>query len=217
VSPLQAELVKPRENSPVRLKSSRFGELKIPSEYIWNFPEGLAGLRDCHRFALINPSPGSDTVFMWLQSVDRAELALPVMNPLTVFPDYIIRQDEPDIIRLGLDSAVHVQVLSIVRVPVNDPSGITANLAAPIILHPKVKLGWQVILERGYYRVAQPLFGDKVTQSSESHRLVSVGTTSPSISVLKSLPEFDEGDNFNVDNVARIRLEEVVSPQDSVS
>lgn len=215
MNPLQAELIKPRENSPVRLKSSRFGELTIPAEYIWNFPEGLAGLRDCHRFALINPNPGSETVFMWLHSVDRAELALPVMNPLTVFPDYVIRQDEPEIIRLGLDRAIQVQVLTIVRVPVNDPSGITANLAAPIILHPKAKLGWQVILERGYYRVAQPLFADKV-KPGESDRLVSVGTSSPPISVLKDSPEFDE-DDYPLDNVARIRLEEVVSPQDSAS
>jgi flagellar assembly factor FliW len=216
VNPLQAELIKPRENSPVRLKSSRFGDLKIPAEYIWNFPEGLAGLRDCHRFALINPNPGSETVFMWLHSVDREDLALPVMNPLTVFPDYIIRQDEPEIIRLGLDSAVQVQVLAIVRVPVNDPSGITANLAAPIILHPKAKLGWQVILERGYYRVAQPLFADKVKQSGDADKLVSVGTSSPSISVLKDLMESDDEDDYALDNVARIRLEEVVSPQDSV-
>lgn len=262
---MHEELTRSKDDSPIRLKSTRFGELVIPRDFVWDFPEGLVGLRGYNRFALINGNHDRDTMFMWLHSVERGDIALPVMNPLSVFTDYFIRQDESEIIRLKLDKAGEVQVLAIVSVPAGDPKGITANLAAPIVLDPSTHKGYQVILERGLYRVAQPLFPETETGSEESEILLSVGTSSPPVTVagqqdrsVKSRSEQwwqqgslykqkDTGDqleateeqgcltegqpnkkesvkvkkgekkDLNIASKARIRVEEVVTPNDPVS
>lgn len=213
---MQAELTRPKEGSPIRLVSTRFGAIEIPGEYIWDFPEGLIGMKAEKRFALLNSCEKKDTVFVWLHSIDHGGLALPVMNPLIAFPDFGIRQDEPDIIRLGLENTGDVHVLVIVRVPPGDPGGITANLAAPLILHPKRKLGWQIILEKGNYKVAEPLFADRQKdQSDDSENLVSVGSSSPAISVVKE--QYNEDEDSLYVTGSRIKIEEVRPTNDSVS
>ena len=178
------------------------------------------GLKDSYRFALINTDSKSETVFMWLHSLDRPDLAVPVMNPLTVFPDYIIRQDEPGIMRLGLDeSDGDVQVLVLVTVPHGDPGGSTANLAAPLILQTQTRKAWQVILEKGPYKVAQPLFDERAGQSGENEVLVSVGCSSPAVRVATE-PAANTGDgaadkNINFDDKPNVSAREVVSPPES--
>ncbi len=217
---MQENITNPKDSSTIRLNSSRFGELDVPAEYVWDFPRGLAGLKNSNRFALINADPKSETIFMWLHSLDRDDLAIPVMNPMIAFPDYIIRQDEPGIMRLGLDEADgDVQVLVLVTVPQGNPSGITANLAAPLILQAKARRGWQVILEKGPYKVAQPLFDEKAGQSDENEVLVSVGCTSPAVKVAteSAANTGDEAADKNItfDDKANVSAGEVVSPPES--
>lgn len=212
---LQSEILQSRENSPVRLKSTRFGDLVIRPEFIWNFPEGLIGFRDCHRFALINSAKEeeNESLFAWLQSVERNDLAFPVMNPLAVFPDYLIRQDEPGIILHSIDKpGSEFQILVIVTVPEHDPTGITANLAAPLILQPKNNMAWQVILEKGPYKVSQPLFSEKCSETGEYEILVSVGSNAPPVKIIRDSTE--KKDDQLTDS-APVRLEEVVSPPES--
>ncbi|MBU1023854.1 flagellar assembly protein FliW [bacterium] len=210
-----SEIIQSRENSPIRLKSTRFGKLAIRPEFIWNFPEGLIGFRNCHRFALINAAKDdeSESLFAWMQSIERENLAFPVMNPLAVFPDYVIRQDEPGIIMRGIDkSDGEYQLLVIVTVPERDPKGITANLAAPLILQPKNKTAWQVILEKGPYKVSQPLFAERCSKTDKYDILVSVGSYAPPVRIKREAAEKKE---VQLIDSATIRLEEVVSPPES--
>ena len=212
---MQSDITQSRENSPIRLKSTRFGELVIQPEFIWNFPEGLIGFRTCHRFALINTAEEneSESIFAWLQSLEKEDLAFPVMNPVPVFPDYVIRQDEPAIITHGIDkSDGEFKILVIVTVPMHDPTGITANLAAPLILQPNNNTAWQVILEKGPYKVSQPLFSKNDSETGEYEILVSVGTNAPAVKVISNTLETKE-DQLN--DSAPVRLEEVVLPPES--
>lgn len=180
---MELEITHSRQNSPVRIASTRFGDIVVSREFIWEFPEGLIGFRSYKSFALVNTSDESESYFIWLHSTTRGDLALPVMNPLRLFPEYTIRQDEPGIMRLGLKDVKEIQVLVIVTVPAGDPEGITANLAAPLILWPERNKGWQVILEKGPYRVAQPLFPGR-DEYNEGENIVSVGTLSPPVAVI---------------------------------
>lgn len=244
---MQENITNPKDSSSIRLNSTRFGELNIESEFIWHFPKGLAGLKNCNHFALINADQSSGTIFMWLHSIDRPDLAIPVMNPLAVFSDYTIRQDEPGIMGLELNEADgDIQVLVMVTVPHGDPQGITANLAAPLILQTGTKNGWQVILEKGPYKVAQPLFADRNVQSGDNDVLVSVGNTSPLVKISNepagatepagstesavptgesTVDSSDEvadksstivENNNEFENKAKVRQTEVVSPPESV-
>lgn len=213
---MQAELTRSKDNSPIRLVSTRFGDMTIPREYIWDFPEGLVGMRHIKRFALINTSDNRETIFMWLHSIEHSDFAIPVMDPMLVFNDYRIRQDESEILRLGIDEMEQVQVLVIVNVPPGNPGGITANLVAPLILQTGNKTGWQVILEKSNYRVAQPLFAEKAeNQPDESEAFVSVSSSSPSISVVKS----DYKDDTDSVIVNRVRIIDggVLKSPDSVT
>jgi flagellar assembly factor FliW len=60
------------------IDSSRFGRVEIDPETVIEFPEGLIGLTG-KRWALLARDP--DTPFVWLQSLEDPELALPVTNP----------------------------------------------------------------------------------------------------------------------------------------
>jgi flagellar assembly factor FliW len=193
----------------VRIASTRFGDIVITNDYIWEFPEGLIGLRSHRSFTLVSTSDADESIFMWLHSTTNGDLALPVMNPLRIFPDYQIRQDEPEILRLGLNKAKNVQVLVIVTVPPGDPEGITANLVAPLIIHPEKKKGWQVILEKGPYRVAQPLFASRDKTRDEGENIVSVGTLSPPVPIID---ESELKKNSKSSTCTRILAQEVIRP-----
>ena len=209
---MELEITHSKQSSPVRIASSRFGEIVITPEYIWEFPEGLIGFRSHRRFALISTDDAEEALFMWLQSVTQGDFALPVMNPLRIFPDYIIRQDEPEIIRLGFNKAKNVQVLVIVTVPPGDPEGITANVAAPLILLPEKKKGWQVILEKGPYRVAQPLFANRDKALEEGENIVSVGTLSPPVPIIN---ESESKKKSRTKTLTNIWIKEVKLPPET--
>ena len=209
---MELEITHGKHSSPVRIASTRFGEIAVSRDFIWEFPEGLIGLRSFKNFALVNTSDESESIFIWLHSTTRGDLALPVMNPLKLFPEYMIRQDEPGIIRLGLKGVKEVQVLVIVTVPSGDPEGITANLVAPLILCPERKLGWQVILEKGPYRVAQPIFPGRDIEYKEGENIVSVGTLSPPVAIIKEPADVRRSKSIVQ---AHIRAEEVVSPPEN--
>jgi flagellar assembly factor FliW len=121
------------------IESSRFGRVEIESTAVIEFPEGLIGLGGS-RYALL--ASGSDTPFLWLQSLDDPSLALPVVNPHSFFADFAVEVVDEDAERLGLDATGAVDVYVTVRAA---PAlgDFTANLKAPILV--RAGQAWQVI------------------------------------------------------------------------
>ena len=71
--------------------SRLFGPLRISSDQVIVFPDGLLGFSGTHRFVLLPAA--SDGVF-WLHSIEEGNLAFLVVEPSHFFRDYVV--DVPD-------------------------------------------------------------------------------------------------------------------------
>jgi flagellar assembly factor FliW len=137
------------------VNTSRFGQIDIAEEKVIVFSGGIPGFEECSRFALIT---SEDThPFLWLQSLDAPEIALAVVNPFKLFPDYAPRVPESAIADIGSPDDADVLLLTVAVIP-SDPRSMTTNLVSPLIINAAACKGRQVILEGSEYQIRQPIF-----------------------------------------------------------
>ncbi len=120
--------------------SRQFGPIEFENDSVVLIPDGLIGLEDCHQWVLLAERDRNSVA--WLQSVQRASLALAVVSPRRFVPEYRIRVSRGELASLGLEDARLAKVLAIVG---KRGENLTLNLRAPILFHPNVGLGRQVI------------------------------------------------------------------------
>ena len=138
----------------MKIDSSRFGPIEIRDEDVISLPQGLIGLPGT-RYALIAQTENSP--FLWLHSVEDANLALPVTNPWLFFPEYEVRISDDDASQLELEGPEQVDIFCIVRAA-QELVDFTINLLSPIAIHGAMRVGKQVLNETGGYDVREPLF-----------------------------------------------------------
>ena len=66
----------------MRIATAHFGEVEIDDNKVLFFENGLPGLEDNKRFALL--SNEESRPINWFQSLDHWEIALPVIDPFLV-------------------------------------------------------------------------------------------------------------------------------------
>lgn len=137
------------------INTSRFGEIDIAGEKIISFKEGIPGFENCKSFALITTEETDP--FHWLQAIEEPEIALAVINPFRIFPDYAPRVPEAHIQDIGGPSDEDILLLTVAVVP-RDVTNMTTNLVSPILINSVDNLGKQVILENSEYLIRQPIF-----------------------------------------------------------
>ena len=69
-------------------RSARFGRFEINDGAALRFPDGVAGLSHLEWFAILKRR--ADSVFLWLQSLDDPDVALPIVLPWAFHWDYEI-------------------------------------------------------------------------------------------------------------------------------
>jgi flagellar assembly factor FliW len=146
----------------ITIESSRFGRVEIDPATVIEFPEGLIGLGGS-RYALL--ARDERTPFVWLQSVDDPELALPVTNPHLFFAGYEVSLIEEDAERLQIDPQVPVDVYVVVRAG-ESLEDFTANQKAPILV--SGGRGYQIINQASGLDVRAPLFAGVEVEPSGS-------------------------------------------------
>jgi flagellar assembly factor FliW len=139
----------------MKINTIRFGEIDIAEEKILTFEKGLPGFDGCFRFTIIS-SEETDP-FLWLQCIEEPDVALAVINPFRLFPDYAPIVNETDLERLGDPADEDVLALTVAVIPVKYEL-MTSNLAAPILINLKNNKAHQVIMENSSYQVRQPIF-----------------------------------------------------------
>lgn len=123
-----------------------FGTIEIDDDKIIRFPSGIIGFPDMTDFALVyNEEKGKDSPIRWLQSLQEAEFALPVMDPLLVAKDYNPEVEDDHLLPLGEMTAEDTLVLVTVTVP-QDLTKMSVNLQAPIIINADSKKATQIIV-----------------------------------------------------------------------
>jgi flagellar assembly factor FliW len=135
----------------VPLRSRRFGDHEVPVDRVLTFPEGLIGFPAAQRFTLLEAArPGSP--FRCLASLDLPDLGFVVCEPEVLWPGYVAELPRPEGAPAG-----EVVVLAIVTVPA-DPTAMTVNLTAPLVVDSSTRTGRQVVLDTGRFTTRQPIF-----------------------------------------------------------
>jgi flagellar assembly factor FliW len=116
------------------------------------FPLGIPGFEQEHRFVLIEQRPLDPLVF--LQSLDNPNLCFVTLHVRIVCPDYRLQLCDQDLGALGLPAGRRPSIgpqlacLAIVHIGENE---VTANLLAPIVIHVPARRAVQAIMAGSDY------------------------------------------------------------------
>ncbi len=134
-----------------------FGEITIDDDKIIHFPSGIIGFPDLQDFALIHDQEkGTDTIH-WLQSLQEPAFAMPVMDPLIVYPDYNPEVEDELLNNIGEILPDELLVMVTVTVP-KDIKKMSVNLKGPIVINSVTRLATQMIVEGEGYQVKFPIY-----------------------------------------------------------
>ena len=141
----------------MKINTLRFGEIEISEEKILNFDHGLPPFDHCLRFTLINSEETEP--FFWLQSVEEPDLALAVVNPFRLFPDYTPAVADEVLDALGNPPDEDILILT-VAVITRDYQNMFANLVSPILVNPHNNRARQVIMDNSPYLTKTPIYDE---------------------------------------------------------
>jgi flagellar assembly factor FliW len=126
------------------IETTRFGALETEEDKVITFEKGLIGFPTLTRFIVLDHAPGSK--IHWLQSIQRGDIAFPVVNPDEFVDGYLI---EPPALLAELIGECEPQDLFLGALMTFMHSGASAslNLKAPIILNHLTRRGVQIVLD----------------------------------------------------------------------
>ena len=142
----------------MRIVTRVFGEIDIADEKIIRFPNGIVGFPELTDFALIHDSEKENiTAVKWLQSMQEAAFAMPVVDPLVVKPDYNPEVEDELLKPIGELNPDSTLVLVTLTVP-SDITKMTVNLQAPIVVNADEMKACQIIVDTEKYPVRFPIY-----------------------------------------------------------
>jgi flagellar assembly factor FliW len=136
------------------------------------------GFNDLKKFILLDDP--NDDIFAWLQSCETADVAFPILEPELFMSEYKVVLTKSDLEALKLELDKKPRCFSIITIP-DDPTQMTANLKAPIVINVQQRIARQCVLQDNQLAIREPVF-TKLQQ-----RVVQ----NPSLSI-KSQSHFDE-------------------------
>lgn len=118
------------------------------------FPKGLLGFPQLTSFRLYEPQDGYPLKF--LQSVEAPSISFTCMDPVGIKPDYAVPLGEEDAEALGLEAEEDALILTLVVIP-EDPRRMTTNLAGPLVVNVKRRMGFQIALNSETFPLRFPI------------------------------------------------------------
>ena len=153
------------------VKTRFFGEVDIEDEKILTFDNGIMGFEDMKRWTLIyDIEKGSEGPISWFQSLDMAELSLPVINPYTVTAVYEPVVEDELLKPLGEFKDEELVTFLTITIPSEDPSKTTANFRAPILINPVNRKGIQVIVNNEDYPIKFSIYESVQKMKAEKNK-----------------------------------------------
>jgi flagellar assembly factor FliW len=140
----------------MQVNTRRFGPmetLEVPDAQLYQFFPGLGGFEAHHEYGLITEQ---DSPVEWLQSLSDPDVVFAVLEPFVFNPDYSFEMTDADAAGLGLTRPADALVRAILTLR-DSASAITANLMAPVILNPALRLGRQVVLQDAELSIRFPV------------------------------------------------------------
>jgi flagellar assembly factor FliW len=136
----------------MKVNTSRFGVVEVADTDIMDFSDGLLGFEHIKRYFIVDPA--DETLILWLQSADSADVAFPILEPKLFKNDYKVRLSANELRTLRIDATNKKDTLvyCILTIPA-EVSAMTANLKAPIVINTASRHARQVVLQENEYSV----------------------------------------------------------------
>jgi flagellar assembly factor FliW len=154
----------------MRCTSSRFGQFEIDEKSLLTFPSGILGFPDWTRYVILDHD--TDAPFKWLHSVEQAELAFVIIDPVLFKPDYRVHIGADALAEIESDDARDLSIAVILTIPSDDPGRITGNLRGPLVMNPRTRRCKQLVLSEDY-PTRYPLFAPEPSVSPVLQRAAS--------------------------------------------
>lgn len=120
-----------------------------------SLPNGLLGFPQLTAFRLFEPSDGYPLKF--LQAVEQPEISFVCMDPVGLKPDYAVPLSDTEAEELALEAPTDALILTLVVIP-EDPRRMTTNLAGPLVVNTRTRIGMQVALPSDRFPLKFPVF-----------------------------------------------------------
>ncbi|MHB1313895.1 MAG: flagellar assembly protein FliW [Christensenellales bacterium] len=137
------------------VETNRFGSFELKDNKIINFPLGIPGFEELHKFIILEITESKP--LYWLQSIENKYVALPAIIPFEFFEDHYIEVRDSELEELHIESKNDLIILNVVVIPSNMKE-MTVNLAAPIIVNVKEGIGKQIIIDAAELPVRYPIY-----------------------------------------------------------
>lgn len=124
----------------MKIKTHQFGEFEFSEDLVINFPEGLFGFEQLHKYLLIKTD---EELFYWLNSIEQPDISFPMIGLRIIdgnFPS--VEDNEP----------FGIVILN------KNPQDVKVNLKAPVYINQNNKTGFQKIIDSDKYPVDYNLF-----------------------------------------------------------
>ncbi|MBE9608683.1 flagellar assembly protein FliW [Chitinilyticum piscinae] len=121
--------------------STPFGTIDVDPATVIDFPLGLPGFEQCHRFKLLHEERDAPTVY-WLQSLDDAEVCFSVIEADRLGLNYQVKLSDEECALIALDDASQAQLLlMLARDDASDK--VKALTQSPLVLNLQARKGMQ--------------------------------------------------------------------------
>ncbi|HVT11870.1 MAG TPA: flagellar assembly protein FliW [Fimbriimonadaceae bacterium] len=140
----------------MKLTGTRFGEIDFGPTDVLFFKEGIIGFPLLQEFILL--SHKDDSPFRWLQSVQEPGIAFLCVIPQHFVPDYNPELTHAVVESLKIEEDTERFVLTTASIPKGEPTKMTLNLAAPILVNARGRIALQFVLEDEAYTVKHRVF-----------------------------------------------------------
>ena len=147
----------------MKIETKFFGAQEVDEKEFINFYHGIPGFENERRFFITEYSTGSP--FMVMQSVEKPNLAFILIGFGYCVPGYAIDLGDEITAELKLETPEDAMVFAIVSIP-GELADATVNLAAPLVINTKARLGKQIILNNPAYGLRHPLFAQNKAETA---------------------------------------------------
>ena len=136
------------------VRTTRFGQVRYRDDEAFDFRWGLPGFPVLRRFVVL--TVGAQKPFVWLQSLEKPEVAIPLVDPWTIFEDYDPKLPAATSAVLEIDRADDFCMMCVTVVG-GGATEFAVNLLAPIVFNLRTRIARQVMLEDSEYAVRTPV------------------------------------------------------------
>jgi reactive intermediate/imine deaminase len=131
----------------MKIDSLRFGALEASPDQFLEFPKGLPGFENLHRYSLFYPEGQTDpTAFLIMQSVDDPAVAFNVAGPASFGFEYQFVMSDEDCTLIGLTNPADAVVAVMLIKDIAAGLPMTAGLYAPLVINSRTRRGVQVFI-----------------------------------------------------------------------